>query len=194
MKFDDYEKTYVSTYTEFAELVRSLLEDAIAKTEGIPRLQSTQARGKDVTSLKRKLGERGLLASERIESEIKDLAGVRLIFYTNTDIDRFLSSGLIPDTFDVDWKETRIHHPTDDNDQRRYQAIHYTVSLSGKHTALSEYKKFKGSPTTMTLEVCTRRFAALLKLLCKLQETSKQSLSNPRSAISLGKHLKTLRW
>jgi ppGpp synthetase/RelA/SpoT-type nucleotidyltranferase len=144
MKFDDYEKTYVSSYTEFAEVVRSLLEDAIAETEGLPRLQSAQARGKGVTSLKRKLEERGLLASERIESEIKDLAGVRLIFYTNTDVDRFLNSGLIPDTFDIDRQEVRIHHPTDDNDQRRYQAIHYTVSLSGKHTALPKYKKFKG--------------------------------------------------
>src|SRR2546430_2658258 len=144
MKFDDYEKTYVSTYTEFAELVRSLLEAAIEETEGLPRLQSTQARGKDVTSLKRKLEERGLLASECIESEIKDLAGARLIFYTNTDVDRFLRTELIPDTFDVDWEETRVHHPTDDNDQRRYQAIHYTVLLSEKHTALSAYKKFKG--------------------------------------------------
>ena len=33
MKFDDYEKIYVSTYTEFAELVRSLLEAAIEETE-----------------------------------------------------------------------------------------------------------------------------------------------------------------
>src|SRR5260370_19318545 len=144
MKFDDYEQTYASTYTEFAELVRSLLEDAIKKTEGVPRPQSTQARGKDVTSLKRKLEERGLLASERIESEIKDLAGARLIFYTNTDVDRFLRTELIPDIFDVDWKEPWVHHPTDDNDQRRYQAIHYTVLLSEKHTALPEYMKFKG--------------------------------------------------
>ena len=44
MKFDDYEKTYVSTYTEFAQLVRSLLEDTIKKTEGVPRPQSTQGR------------------------------------------------------------------------------------------------------------------------------------------------------
>src|SRR6266567_1829699 len=144
MKFDDYEKTYVSTYTEFSELVRSLLEGAIKKTEGVPRPQSTQARGKDVKSLKLKLEERGLLASERIESEIKDLAGARLIFYTNTDVDRFLRTELIPDIFDVDWKEMRVHHPTDDNDQRRYQAIHYTVLLSEKHTGLPEYKKFKG--------------------------------------------------
>lgn len=144
MHFDDYEKTYASIYTEFAELVRSLLEDAIKKTEGVPRPQSKQARGKDITSLKRKLEERGLLASERIESEIKDLAGVRLIFYTNTDVDRFLRTELIPDLFDVDWKEVRVHHPTDDNDQRRYQGFHYTVLLSEKQKALPEYEQFKG--------------------------------------------------
>jgi|SRR6266487_698561 len=143
MNFDDYEKTYVSTYTKFADVVRFLLKDAITKTEGLPRLQSTKARGKEVTSLKLKLEERGLLASEHIESEIKDLAGVRLIFYTNTDVDRFLRSELIPNTFVVDWKETRIHHPTDDNNQQRYQAIHYTVLLSEKYTALSKYKRFK---------------------------------------------------
>src|SRR6266487_4475027 len=142
MKFDDYEKTYALIYREFAELVRSLLELTIKKTEGAPRPQSTQVREKDVTSLRRKLEERGLLESERIENEIKDLAGARLIFYTNTDVDRFLRTGLIPDIFDLDEKETRVHHPTDDNDQRRYQAIHYTVLLSEKHTGLPDYKKF----------------------------------------------------
>lgn len=144
MEFDDYEKIYASTYTEFARQVRSLLKDAIEKTTGIPHPQSTKDRGKGVDSLKLKLKERGLLASDRIESEIKDLAGVRLIFYTNADVDRFIHSDLIPDIFDVDWKETRVHHPIDENNQQRYQAIHYTVFLSEKHTALSEYEKFKG--------------------------------------------------
>ena len=144
MNFDDYQNTYVSTYTKFAELVRSILKDAIVADKRIPRTQSTKARGKDVKSLKLKLEERGFLASECIESEIKDLAGVRLIFYTNTDVDRFVQSGLISSIFDVDWKETRIHHPTDENNQQRYQAIHYTVSLKEKYTSLPTLKDFKG--------------------------------------------------
>ena len=49
MNFEDYERTYARIYTEFAELVSFLLGDAIKKTEGVPRPQSTQARGKDVT-------------------------------------------------------------------------------------------------------------------------------------------------
>ena len=55
MKFDDYEKTYASIYAEFAEVVRSLLEYAIVKAEGLPHLQSTQAREKGILSLKLKL-------------------------------------------------------------------------------------------------------------------------------------------
>src|SRR5450755_665750 len=144
MNFDDYQQTYVNTYTKFAKLVRFLVKEATAKNKKIPRPQSTKSRGKDVESLKLKLEERGLLASERIESEIKDLAGARLIFYTNTDVDQFVRSRLIEDTFDVDWREIRVHHPIDENDQQRYQAIHYTVFLKEKHTSLAAYEKFKG--------------------------------------------------
>jgi ppGpp synthetase/RelA/SpoT-type nucleotidyltranferase len=82
--------------------------------------------------------------SANIETEIKDLAGVRLIFYTNTDVDRFLDTRIIPELFTADWKETRIHHPTDENDQQRYQAIHYTVSLNPKQIALRKYAAFAG--------------------------------------------------
>ena len=97
MKFDDYEKTYIGVYAEFAAFVRTLLKNAIAETEGLPRLQSTKSRAKAAESLKAKLEGRDILASDRIENEIKDLAGVRLIFYTETDVDRFLSSRLVPE-------------------------------------------------------------------------------------------------
>jgi ppGpp synthetase/RelA/SpoT-type nucleotidyltranferase len=77
MNFNDYETTHLVTYTQFADLVRSILKDAISKTTGVPRLQSTKARGKGAKSLKLKLKERGHLDSTPIEDEIKDLAGVR---------------------------------------------------------------------------------------------------------------------
>jgi ppGpp synthetase/RelA/SpoT-type nucleotidyltranferase len=144
MNFDDYQNAYIGIYTEFADAVRSIVKDAISTATGLPRLQSSKARGKTATSLKFKLQERSLLDSTCIEDEIKDLAGVRLIFYTNTDVNQFLSSRLIPETFTVYWKETRIHYPTAENEQQRYQAFHYTVSLSDKHAALPEYSKFSG--------------------------------------------------
>ena len=143
MKFDDYEKTYIGVYAEFAAFVRTLLKNAIAETEGLPRLQSTKSRAKAAESLKAKLEGRDILASDRIENEIKDLAGVRLIFYTETDVDRFLSSRLVPELLEVDVKETKVHHPTGGNDPR-YKAFHYVVSLGKKQEALPEYEKFKG--------------------------------------------------
>ena len=37
-----------------------------------------------------------------IEDERRDLAGARLIFYTDTDADRFFQSSLIFENFDVE--------------------------------------------------------------------------------------------
>lgn len=143
MRFDDYEKKYATIYAEYAEIVKSILEIAIAKAAGIPRPQSIQCRAKSAASLKPKLQERGLIESESIEIVIKDLAGIRLIFYTNTDVDRFLNSRLIPENFEIDHDATKIHHPTEENKGVRYQAIHYTVKMSEERSKLPEYAQFK---------------------------------------------------
>ena len=90
------------------------------------------------------LQERGLFESETIETEINDLAGARLIFYTNTDVDRFLNSRLILENFQIDRDTTKIHHSTKENEGVRYQAIHYTVRIREDRTKLPEYAKFKG--------------------------------------------------
>lgn len=144
MNFDDYEKRYEAAYEEFARIVRLVLDKAIANTAGIPKPQSIQCRAKSAAHLKPKLEARGLLASQAIEEHIRDLAGARLIFYTNTDVDRFLQSRLIPENFEVHWEATRVHHPTEENARQRYQAIHYTVSLNAQRAALPEYAMFKG--------------------------------------------------
>lgn len=117
MNLTSYEQTGQTLYGEFATTASFILEQTIAAT-GAPRPQSIQHRAKSPVSLRRKLENQGLLDSESIEKHMKDLAGVRLIFYTNTDVDRFLNSGLIRQTFEVDWKETRIHHPTSENAER----------------------------------------------------------------------------
>ena len=144
MNFEDYEKKHEASYAEFAGIVRLVLEKAIAGTAGIPRPQSVQCRAKSAAHLKPKLEARDRLGSQSIEQEIRDLAGARLIFYTNTDVDWFLQSGLIPDNFEVHWDATRTHHPTEENTQQRYRAIHYTVSLNAQRAALPEYVMFTG--------------------------------------------------
>ncbi|MFM9863324.1 MAG: GTP pyrophosphokinase family protein [Micropepsaceae bacterium] len=139
-----YESTHQFAYGEFANAVRSLLKKAIDETKAVPRQQSTKARAKSVTSLRQKLTERGIISSVEIENEIKDLAGVRLIFYTDSDVNAFLQTGLIPTLFEVHWDETRIHHPTDENQLQRYQGIHYTVSLKEPELSQPKYQTFTG--------------------------------------------------
>lgn len=143
MKLTEYETKYAALYAEFARIVQFIVEKALElEAAAVPRPQSIQYRAKAAKSLKAKLEARGLVDSDTIEKLIKDLAGVRLIFYTNTDVDRFLNARIIPENFDVDWNETRIHHPTLENNQQRYQAIHYTVRLKPERIALPEYAKF----------------------------------------------------
>lgn len=143
MDLVQYEQMGQTLYGDFAGIVRSVVEQAIAAAD-VPRPQSIQFRAKSVVSLRPKLEAQGLLGSDSIEKQIKDLAGARLIFYTNTDVDRFISSGLIQHEFEVDWKETRIHYPISENAERRYQGIHYTVYLSADRIALPEYARLKG--------------------------------------------------
>lgn len=143
MNFDEYEKQYFPLYAKFAETVRFIVEQAISAVNGLPIVQSVQARAKAPGRLKSRLEEKGLLESQNIESERKDLAGVRLIFYTNTDVDKFVDSRLIFDNFDIDFQATKIHHPTTENESTRYQAIHYVVRLKKDRTNLSEYAKYK---------------------------------------------------
>lgn len=144
MNLEEYESRFRALYSEFADIVRFIIEKAIEAEGNIPRPQSIQCRAKSTKSLKARLQQGGLTDSVTIETDRKDLAGARLIFYTNTDVDRFLNSRLIPKNFTVDWESTKIHHPTAENDGVRYQAIHYTVSLNDERTKLSEYSRFQG--------------------------------------------------
>ena len=98
MNFQDYERKFYLLYEEFAEIVKLILEKAIEASD-VPRPQSVQCRAKSLKRLKERLEESGKLNSENIENERRDLAGARAIFYTNTDVDRFLNSRLIVENF-----------------------------------------------------------------------------------------------
>ena len=49
----------------------------------LPRPQSVQCRAKGIESLRRRLAEEGKLDTQTLELDRRDLAGTRLIFYTN---------------------------------------------------------------------------------------------------------------
>ena len=136
MNLNDYETHFFSIYQEFAETVSFILEKAVLAAESLPRPQSVQGRAKRISSLRRRLAEVDKLDTQTLELDRRDLAGARLIFYTNNDVDRFLASQLIYDNFEIEDDSTKIHHPTSENQELRYRAIHYTVQLRADRLGL----------------------------------------------------------
>lgn len=142
MDFVEYVHAGFNAYKEFAETVAALLKEAIV-AEDKYRLQEVRSRAKEPDSLRKKLHDRSLEASIAIENEIKDLAGCRVIFYTNTDVSRLLSSGLIHETFDV--VDYKVHHPERDvEDSVLYTSNHFVVKLSADRLAQPGFDPFAG--------------------------------------------------
>jgi ppGpp synthetase/RelA/SpoT-type nucleotidyltranferase len=146
MNYEQYVGGEIAQYEAFSQTVVTIIRAAISNCSEQIRLQQIAARAKTASSLQRKLIERDLLRSENIEAELKDLAGCRLIFYTNSDVDRFLESRLIFDNFVVDFDGSNIHHAvgTDRSANDLYFAIHYLVSLKPDRLGLPEFRKFRG--------------------------------------------------
>ena len=144
MNLDEYERLHRGAYRDFAEIVRSILAQAINADGQIRQPQAIQARAKQVDSLRRRLEQAGKIDTQTLESDRRDLAGARLVFYTNNDVDRFIGSRLVRDNFDIEEDSTRVHHPSPENQGLRYRAIHYTVRLKEDRARLPEYTRFAG--------------------------------------------------
>lgn len=144
MNLNDYETKHLPIYKAFAETVRFILKKAILASDNLPRPQSIQCRPKGVESLRCRLVEAGKLDTQTLELDRRDLAGARLIFYTNNDVDRFLASTLIRDNFEIEEDSAKIHHPTQENQGARYRAVHYTIRLREERLSLPEYARFSG--------------------------------------------------
>ncbi|MCC8948206.1 RelA/SpoT domain-containing protein [Bradyrhizobium sp. Arg62] len=146
MNLKQYLERQQAVYDGFAKAIKRVVEVILRADASIVGPQQIQTRAKSKTSLTRKLKDNNLLQSRTIEKHMKDLAGVRLIFYTNTDIDRFLNSGLLRDNFHIDYDASKIHEPSkvvsDANEQ--YRGIHYVVGFKADRLALPEYAAHKG--------------------------------------------------
>lgn len=143
MDFDGYEREGWAEYAALATTVAAILTAAIGAEEGY-RLQQVKERAKQPASLRRKLEQRGIVATETLEGDIKDLAGCRVIFYTNSDVTRFINSGIINQNFEV--LEIKLHHPrrAAEDAAELYISNHYLVRLRPERIALPEYARFVG--------------------------------------------------
>jgi ppGpp synthetase/RelA/SpoT-type nucleotidyltranferase len=145
MNIDEYEQIGRVRYEKLAEIVSDLLERAIAAEAGY-RVQQIQHRAKTIDSLTHRLKEIEQLESDEIESHRKDLAGCRIVFYTNNDVNRFATSGLLGELFDVDWDRSKFHQPRPGEKAvaRLFQSYNYVLKLKADRTALLEYREFDG--------------------------------------------------
>ncbi|WP_131795048.1 RelA/SpoT domain-containing protein [Fluoribacter gormanii] len=147
MNLNEYKQKY-SLYMSFSKTVSEILMTAIEESSNDGsykyNLQHIPYRAKDYESLKARLIQKGQEERSDIEELRKDLAGCRVIFYYNTDVNVFLQSGIIHNNFKI--VESKIHGPKDEiktvNDI--YTANHFIIELDEKRQALPEYSKYKG--------------------------------------------------
>ena len=146
MNLKEYDEYGYKLYDEFANNVNFILSKAIEKAieENIFnfKIMYVQARAKDPVSLNNKILRKNI-DSDNFDNYINDLAGCRIIFYTNNHVDEFINSGLIYECFSVDDDKSKIHTPIIDSDPK-YVANHYIVSLNDARTSLPEYSRFAG--------------------------------------------------
>ena len=146
MNIKEYIEHEKERYERFAETIAVIIQSALSRQPKLAQPLFVKPRAKAESSLKIKLESRGLLASDKIEAEIKDIAGCRVVFYTNGNADAFLQSGIIFNQFCVEKDETKVHHPVPDepNADLQYRAIHYIVSLTKERLSLPEYASYAG--------------------------------------------------
>ena len=145
MNIEEYEQHGRQRYEALCQIVRQLLEQAIG-SEPAYRLQQVQHRAKSANSLRRRLSDENQLDNQAIETVRKDLAGCRVIFYTNNDVNRFAQSGILSELFDIDWDRSKFHQPGpgEQSTTGLFQSYNYVVTLKPARTDLIEYRDFAG--------------------------------------------------
>ncbi|AMS28250.1 hypothetical protein AEM38_00045 [Hyphomonadaceae bacterium UKL13-1] len=144
MNIDEYENGGRTLYADFAEAVAAILRAAIAEQRDL-RLQNIQYRAKGVDKLRMKLAKVGPKAEAEIGDFAKDIAGCRLIFYTNGDVYRFGQSRILHENFKVDYGRSKIHYPDSKEDGAEFFiSENWVVTLSEPREVLPEYRRFAG--------------------------------------------------
>lgn len=143
MNFDDYQRVGQTHYARLADTVARILEVVLDNVPDI-RVQQIQSRAKSVNSLGTKLDDRNVVEGNDIEASVKDLAGCRIICYTNADVARLVSSRIIGDNFEVDWDRTKFHYPpSEPTSTSLFISYNYVLKLKEQRVALPEYSEHR---------------------------------------------------
>ena len=145
MNLSEYEATGRTIYRAFAEAVATILKAAIAANGSI-NVQQIQHRAKAPDSLRQKLENAGVTPDGAVEDAAKDLAGCRLVLYSNSDVARLNNARILFDNIEIVWERTKFHFPRNGEDSNSSQFIgdNYVVRLKPDRAALVEYSAFAG--------------------------------------------------
>jgi len=142
MKIDEVIKKYVSeqmgTYRLLSEKTKEFLSSILRSKGIVPH--SITSREKDPEKLRKKVvAEGGLYDS--VSNNISDLAGVRIITYFPSDVDKIVP--LIEKEFKVDRKHSVDKRLCLDPAIFGYASVHFVVELRPELLKLPEYALFK---------------------------------------------------
>jgi ppGpp synthetase/RelA/SpoT-type nucleotidyltranferase len=129
-KFINEYKSQQSIYEDFVKTVGFILETLLKNNEF--RYQTVFSRGKEISSLQKKITEDKKLQKLKTVTEIDDLAGCRVIFYLDSDIEKFKI--YIYKEFDI--IKENLKYSEDE-----YNALHLVVKFNKERLNLTEYAK-----------------------------------------------------
>ena len=170
-------------YKDFASSVKDILK-ILLKDNGF-FFQNISPRAKTIDSLKDKLCRLDLRKFKINKfSDIQDLAGVRIIFYLESDAKRFV------DHIYREFGRKNILEHEWKIDEEGYNAIHLVIKLNEDRERLSEYSRFEG--LQCEIQITTVLFHAWSEMSHKLIYKPKHELLDfdKRSFEVLDKHFK----
>lgn len=141
MTFEEYQQEGRSRYLAFVEIIQTILKRALEQHELVAH--AITGRAKEPTSLRKKLTDRGIPLDREMD-EIKDLAGCRIVFLTNSQVERFNSTGALHENFEV--LSVNVHHPVPgtDTETKLFDSTNYLIRLKPDRLGLTEYRAFDG--------------------------------------------------
>lgn len=125
-------------YQDFAEQILNIIKNVLLDEYPEMKIASSSFRAKEILSLKKKLQK----DKYNNDSEITDLAGVRLIVYSKRDIE--IISRVIQKCFSIDSKNSIDKTEVLGNDKVGYRAKHYVVYFGPERMNMYENHKYQG--------------------------------------------------
>jgi ppGpp synthetase/RelA/SpoT-type nucleotidyltranferase len=124
-------------FVKLASKVESILAELIEENE--ISIHALYSRAKEIDSFYIKVSKK---LYSNPEKEVHDLAGVRIITYVESDVEKV--STIVKKAFKIDSKNSVDKKIELGTDKVGYQSVHFIAELKADRLKLPEYKKFRG--------------------------------------------------